>query len=187
MILGLVTGYSAMHYFQQPKPENRYLASVPMSKLGSEQYAKTLFDVKIKNENLSLNKDEPSSLIVTVTAFKAIPEGLQYRWNLPESASLVEGSLFESLGDFAANQSKEIRIKVKGYAHDIKNYISFSIEGNLEGKKIQRSVLISSRPEDSFEYVVQEYEKTKSAESATKNKLKPQKYDSRIDLNRVSF
>ncbi len=187
VLFGGLLGYNAVHLINQPSSINRQLASATFSKLGTEQFARNLFDVKIKNESIALTQDAVSTIRVTIEAYKSFPTGLLYRWNLPESAIVVEGPIEGSLYNFAENQTKEFTLKVKGYSKEIRNYISFSIKGELDQKKIERDVLASSRPEDSFEYVVQQYEKSKTESSNKLNKLGPSRTKAPVDINKVSF
>lgn len=185
--VGALFGYSVVKIFTQPNENNRQLASVTFSKLGTEQFAKTLFDVKIKNEDIALFANEVSTIKVTIEAFKAIPEGLAFNWNFPDSMTVVEGDISGNLQDFSANQTKELILKIKGYSKEVQNYVSFTVKGTLNQKLIERDILISSRPEDSFEYVVQETEKAKATQSKLFNKLGRKEVKSPIDLDKVSF
>lgn len=185
--IGAFVGYGSVKLFTQPNENNRGLASMTFSKMGSDQFAKTLFDAKIKNESVALSAVEVSTIKVSIESFKSFQSGLFYNWNLPENVELVEGSLSGDLQEFAANQTKELTIKVKGYSKETKNFISFTIKGNIADKKIERDLLVSSRPEDSFEYVVQEVEKAKAEEKMTIKKLGKAEVKSPIDLKKVSF
>lgn len=184
---GAVVGYSSVKYLSRPNENNRGLASMTFSKLGTEQYAKTLFDIKIINESLAKNSDEESSLLVTIEAYKSLPTGLEYTWNLPDTVTLIQGQLTGTVDNFSARETKEFRIKVKGYSKEVRNYVSFTLKGHLENKQIERDVLVSSRPEDSFEYVVQEREKERAIVKKTFNKLGQPEAKSPIDIDKVSF
>lgn len=184
---GAVIGYSSVKIFKQPNENNRGIASMTFSKLGSEQYAKSLFAIKIENESIAKKSDEESVINVKIEAFKTLPEGLNYTWNLPETVTVLEGDLTGPLAGFSAKETKEFRLKVKGYSKEVRNYISFTIKGVLDGKDVERDVLVSSRPEDSFEYVVQEHEKERAIEKKSLNKLGKPEAKSPIDLNKVSF
>jgi len=187
MTLGAVVGYSTVKFLKQPNENNRGIASLTFSKLGSEQYAKTLFDVKIENESIAKKSDEESIVTVKIEAFKTLPEGLTYTWNIPDTVTVVDGDLSGPLTGFSAKETKEFHLKVKGYSKEVRNFISFTIKGELDGKSVSRDVLVSSRPEDSFEYVVQEKEKERALDKKTLNKLGKPEAKSPIDLNKVSF
>lgn len=185
--LGAVVGYSSVKYMKQPNENNRGLASLTFSKLGSEQYAKSLFEVKIENESLAQKADEESSIVVRVEAYKSLPEGLTYSWNIPDTVTIVQGDISGNILGFSPHEVKEYRLKVKGYSREVRNFISFTVKGALNNKEVSRDVLVSSRPEDSFEYVVQEREKARAIDKKTFNKLGKPEAKSPIDLNKVSF
>ena len=186
--IGAVFGYSAVKFVNQPNENNRGLASLTFSKLGSEQFAKSLFQIKITNETLAENKDETSVIYVNVEALKTFPDGLVYNWNLPDTVTVIEGDVAGALSGLSSHEVKEFRLKVKGYSREVRNFISFTVKGNLDNKPIERDVLVSSRPEDSFEYVVQEHENEKAIEEAKglKKFTKPAA-KSPINLDNVSF
>lgn len=187
MTFGAVIGYSSVKFLKQPNENNRGIASLTFSKLGSDQYAKSLFDVKIENESIAKKSDEESVINVRIEAFKTLPEGLTYTWNIPDTVTVIEGELNGPLAGFSAKETKEFRLKVKGYSKEVRNFISFTIKGDLDGKSVERDVLVSSRPEDSFEYVVQEKERERAIEKKSFNKLGKPEAKSPIDLNKVSF
>ncbi len=186
--LGGFVGFASVKFFSQPNENNRGLASLTFSKLGSEQFAKSLFNIKISHEELAQSNDDFSVVTVTIEAIKSFPAGLSYSWSLPDTANLIDGELSGSLEEFSAHQTKEFRIKVKGYSREVRTYISFAIRGGLDNKGVDRDVLISSRPEDSFEYVVQEREKARTQDNAKGlKKLGRPAAKSPIDLDKVSF
>lgn len=177
--VGAVVGYSSIKYLQ-PQEKNRFIASYPISKMGKEQNARLLFDVKINADDLALNDSGVSTIKVTVEALKDINTNLIYKWNLGQDVDVVEGSLTDSLGVLTVNQTKEITLKVRGFSKQLKKFISFEVNGEFEQRPIQREVLISSRIEDSFEYVIQQNEinrnknqNFKLGDSKSKSKFSP--------------
>lgn len=183
--LSAFVGYSAMKYVQQESSPNRYLASLTMGKMAVEQFSKTIFDVKIKNVKVGLTENDTSTVQVDVEAYTALPAGLPYSWNIPEDVVIVEGPQQGVFSEFAANQIQTLVLKIKGYNKIKKSFISFSVNGSSGQTKLQREVLLSSRPEDSFEYVVQNYEKSKEAQAKINGKLGKSEYKSPIDIKKV--
>jgi hypothetical protein len=156
-----------------------------MSKMASEQVSKSLIDMRLRNLEVGLLADDVSTIRMTLQTFKPIPAGVNYTWNLPSDVQLVEGKISDQLPEMAANQTKEIIIKVKSYNKIKKSYISFLIEGNVENTNFKRESLVSSRPEDSFEYVVQDYERSQKAEARAMNKMGKSDYKAPIDIKKV--
>jgi len=183
--IGAVAGYNSVQYFKNRNSSHRYLASITMSKLASEQLSKTLVDVKIKNVEVGLTDSDTSTVKVILTAYKPIAAGLTYNWNIPSDVQVLQGQTSGSLPEFAANQTQELVLKLSGYNKVKKNYVSFTLAGDVDATRFQREVLASSRPEDSFEYVVQEYERSKANDVRVNSKLGKSEYKAPIDLKKV--
>lgn len=185
VLVSALVGYGTMKYIQKESSPNRYLASMSMGKMANEQFAKSVFDIKVKNVEVGLAETDPSTVQVSIEAFNDLPEGLSYNWNLPEDISITEGAQQGLLPKFSANEVQTLELKIKGYNKAKKSFISFSIEGTLGSTKLKREVLLSSRPEDSFEYIVQNYEKSKQAEAKINSKLGKAEYKPLIDIKKV--
>ena len=165
--LGVVVGYSSIKFFK-PEEKNRFMASYPISKLGKNQNSRLLFDIIVNTDELALTEDDISTIKVNIHALKNINAGLIYSWNLPEDIELIDGYLNDSLGVLTANQSKEFVIRVKGFSKSFKKFISFEVQGEFEQRPIHREILISSRIEDSLEYIIQQNELNKSKNQINK-------------------
>lgn len=152
---GGIFGYSAVHYLK-PEPKSRFLASPPISKVGLEQNSRYLFDVRLNTDELAQQESGISTVKVKVIALRNIEAGLIYNWNLSEGIQVVEGSTHDLVGALASGQEKEFVLRVRGFSKEIKKFLSFEIRGEVGQRGIRREVLISSRIEDSFEYVVQQ-------------------------------
>ncbi len=178
---GSVLGYTSVKWLT-PEPKNRSIASYPISKLGKEQNARFLFDVKLNTDGLALTEDGTSTIKVSIEALKNFDSGLVYSWNLPQDIEVLEGTLTENLGAFTAGQSKEFTLKVRQFSKQLKKFISFEIKGDYEQRPINREILISSRVEDSFEYVIQQNEKKRKVQA---QKLGTAKSKSKFSPDRV--
>lgn len=183
--ISAVVGYGAVKYIQKENSPNRYLASMTMGKMAHEQYSKTVFDIKVKNVEVGLTESDVSTVQVTIEAFSEISDGLIYSWHLPDDITVSAGSQQGLLPKFSVNDTQTLELKIKGYSKAKKSFISFSVEGRLGEAKLKREVLLSSRPEDSFEYIVQNYEKSKQSESKISNKLRKAEYKPLIDIKNV--
>ena len=170
---GGLFGYGSIH-FLKPEPKNRFIASQPMAKIGLEQNARSLFDVKLNTEDLAKKDSDVSTIQVTIEALHPIDSGLVYHWNLSNDIQVVEGSLHDHLGAFTTGESKVYTLKVKGFSKELKKYISFEVRGDVNQRPVRREVLISSRVEDSFEYMIQQNDKKNTA-NGQNNKLDKKK------------
>lgn len=175
--LGVVVGYNSITFFN-PDTKNRFIASYPISKLGKNQNSRHLFNVKVNTDEVALDEKNISTIKVNIQALKNFNAGLIYNWNLPQNVELVDGYLSGGLGDFSENQSKEYVIRIKGFSKQLKKFISFKLQGELEQRSISREILISSRIEDSLEYAIQQHELNRSKNQINKldnrkNKFNP--------------
>lgn len=161
-----------------------------LTKLGTESIYQEFFDIRIKNVNISKAKDGTSDVVAVITARKNIPEGLSFKWIMGEGVSAVSESTTGVLGSLEKNEVKEVPLKVFGFNKSIQSYLSFDIDGEITGFKIKKSVLASSRPEDSFEYLVQNESQREIQEQKNSNSTKGQvkitnSKKSKFDLSNV--
>lgn len=160
-IVGLFLGYASMNILvamnTSTKSEQfeRTIASSPITKIGIDQIARDYFDIKITNQSVAVKNDEASVIQVIVTALKPLPVGLQYKWQLHKDMSSTD-PLTGQLEDMAAGAKKEFTLRVTGFSKQINSHINFVIFGQIGEHNLRRSVITSSRPEDSFEYVVEQ-------------------------------
>jgi hypothetical protein len=161
-LFGFLAGYTGMQTLQNQELQNEshfssYSAPTKtLTKLGSEAIYQDYFDVRIKHENISENKNDSSAVKALITARKNLPAGLSFVWTLGEGVSAHSNQLKGTLPEIKQDQTAEIELTVYGFNKTEKSYLSFEINGSVENKILQKEVLTSSRPEDSFEYTVQQ-------------------------------
>ena len=182
MICGGLIGYNVVKYSsEKPLQQNRFLASIPMAKLGSQQIARTYFETKTHLKDIAKSESETSTLKVTITALKNIPPGLVYSWVLPKDVHLVSGFAHEQIGSLNQGESKDFEIQVNGFSKELRKYVSFEVQGDINQFPLRHEVLLSSRIEDSLEYLIQQSELKKQPQigtqklrAKTKNKFDPE-------------
>ncbi|MEQ1723738.1 MAG: hypothetical protein ABL930_11220 [Pseudobdellovibrio sp.] len=179
MSFGALLGYSGIKYLDQKvAPKNRFIASQQISKIGLEQNASYLFEVKLDNNNFAISESDTSTIKVNVLALKDLQEGaLNYAWNLPQDVEVIEGATNDSLGEFKSGEIKEFILKVKGFSKQLKKYVSFEIKGDYGQQPIRREILISSRYEDSLEYLVQQNSVKQASKQNSKLGITKSKFD----------
>ena len=181
--LGLIFGYTSVYLFNQSQTSenlDRNVASLPILKMGADQISRDYYDIKIKNDFVAEKNSETSIIKVTITAKKDLPIGLQYKWQLHKdmsSADVLDGQL-EAL---TKGQSKEFSIRVVGFSKQSNSHINFIVSGQIGQHNLRRAVIASSRPEDSFEYVVEqaarEEQKTGKIQKLSNGKSVRKKFD----------
>lgn len=159
ILCGIFIGYFGMQFIKNNSTNSESFASLAresqIMKLGADQISKDYFDVRFDNNDIAEHGEKPSVVKVKVTALKDVPAGLDYKWNLGSdmsSTSTLEGVL----PAFQASEEKIFEITVLGFSKEAVSHISFSVAGNLCDHVVKRDIIASSRPEDSYEYVLQQ-------------------------------
>jgi hypothetical protein len=143
-----------------------------MAKLGSQMFAKQLFNVKVNYDLIANKENEKTVLKVTATALHDIEAGLNYTWVLPPDVKILSGQISDAFGSFQSGESKDFEIEVSGFSKEQKKYVSFEVTGHLKGMPLKRDVLITSRIEDTMEYMIHESEKKAQLEEQKNPKAK---------------
>lgn len=155
-LLGITFGYGITRVMHtEYEVSNRNTASVPLTKLGVDQASYDYIDIKIENVSLADKKEGTSLVQVRVTALRDIPSALNYQWILGKDVTTSE-NLDGILEPLTQGQSKVFELRVQNYSKEWQSHVSMNLSGDLSGHQVRRDVIISSRPEDSFEYVVQQ-------------------------------
>lgn len=155
-LMGASVGYGIsklMH--SEANSSERQLASIPLHKLGIDQVSFDYIDVKIDNVTVADAKEQTSIVQMRLTALKNIPTTLNYQWILGKDVTTSD-QLTGLLQPMNEGDSQIIELRVQNYSKEWQSHVSLSLSGDLNGHKVQREVIVSSRPEDSFEYVVKQ-------------------------------
>lgn len=177
-LFGTFVGYSVTHVALGNANQNSLeMASLApdnqhtLTKLASQQVYQDYFDVRIKHESISKTVEGQSVVKAIVTAKKDLPTGLSFKWKLGEDVATSE-ELAGELGSLKSGEQKEIFLRVFGFNKRSQKFLSFALTGKVDNHVLHRETLSSSRPEDSFEYVVQQndrLEQERANENAKKN------------------
>lgn len=179
MLVGTFVGYGVTHLVIKNNRSNSLeMASIApienrrtLTKLASQQIYQDYFDVRIKHDSISKNAEGQSIVKAIVTAKKDLPAGLNYQWKLGEGVTSSSPHMNGQLGAIKNGEKQEISLSVYGFTKLSKKYLSFAIFGKIDQHDLHKENLSSSRPEDSFEYIVQqnfEYEQQRASEAAKK-------------------
>lgn len=158
-VAGLAAGYFGTMIYQSIQKKNnpnRFIASASMVKLASIHNAQQLFEIRSKAESAAKTQDEISTVKVIITPYQDYNNELNYSWELPEDARVISGSITGSLLKFEKYKPIELSLDVTGFSKEKRSYISFKIGGQINNLPVSQDILITSRPEDSFEYLVQQ-------------------------------
>lgn len=163
-LFGTFLGYGVTHMAMSKGASNSLdMASLApsennhrISKLASQQIYQDYFDVRIKHESISTTENGQSVVKAIVTAKKDLPAGLTYTWKLGENVTSSSSDITGQLAAIKRGESQEVLLPVYGFTKQSKRFISFVINGKVDKHDLHKESLSSSRPEDSFEYVVQQ-------------------------------
>ena len=158
-LLGISFGYGITRFMNTSEYSvdmaSRDTASIPLTKIGLDQASFDYIDMKIDNVSLAEKLGETSVVQVRITALKNIPTPLKFKWILGKDVNTAE-NLEGVLEPLAQGESKIYELRVQNYSREFNSHVSMELSGDLSGHQVQREVIVSSRPEDSFEYVVQQ-------------------------------
>lgn len=162
VLIGTFIGYFGMQFLQnQNGSANNSLSLSSISKepqiakLGADQISKDYFEIRFEENNIAAKSNDLSKIVVKFIALKNVPAGLEYKWRLGSemiSTDVLDGTL----PGFTAGEEKQFEISALGFSKESVSHISFLVSGNLGTHLVKREVIASSRPEDSYEYVVQQ-------------------------------
>ena len=163
-LFGTFLGYGATHIAMSKGQSNSLdMASLApsennhrLTKLASQQIYQDYFDVRIKHDSISKTEDGQSIVKAIVTAKKDLPAGLNYSWKLGENVTSNSSEITGQLQAIKRGESQEVQLPVYGFTKQSKRFLSFVINGKVDKHDLHKESLSSSRPEDSFEYVVQQ-------------------------------
>lgn len=176
-VLGVFAGYSVTHVVLESNHglQSRDVASInqghTLSKLASQQVYQDYFDVRIKHEHFSKKRDEQSTVKAVITAKKDLPAGLSFRWVLGQDVQVTSSELTGTLHEIKQGESQEVFLNVYGFNKQQKTFLSFEVKGTVDNHLLVKETLSSSRPEDSFEYVVQQAHEAEVKAAASDKKI----------------
>lgn len=158
-LAGVAVGYFGTMIFKSidsSRGSNRYMASIQIAKMGAVQNAQNFFEIRSKADVIAQNQNETSTIKVIITPYGDYNDSVNYSWEIPDDARVVSGNVNGIISKFEKNKPIELAIDVAGFSKEKRNYISFKIDGQINTLPVSQDILVSSRPEDSFEYLIQQ-------------------------------
>lgn len=155
---GFVLGYQGMTYVKggiENNSSSRTIASSTIHKMGADQILKDYLDIQLRTESVAAKNNETSVIVVDIKALHDVPAGLQYKWQLHQDMHTTD-ELSAQLPALNKNETHQVKISVTGFSKEFKSHINFVVMGSIGQHNVRRSLIVSSRPEDSLEYIVQQ-------------------------------
>lgn len=149
---GFFTTYFLQNYFaKQPNFANHKTSQIEFkSKLGKSL---SFVNVQMEFVNLAKNNSDITEIKAYITLLKSSNNLASYWWALPEGVTLVEGELEGLLQNLEPESPHELSLKVSGFSKSEKKLISLSASTLVGDNSFSNVGLISSRPEDSYEFI----------------------------------
>ena len=199
MLFGTFFGYGVTHMaMNRDYSHSLDMASLAptnsdhtLTKIASQQIYQDYFDVRIKHDEISKSAEGQSIVKAIITAKKDLPAGLTFKWKLGENVTSHSTELTGQLGAFKRGEKQEFALPVYGFTKQSKRFLSLVVSGKVDNHELHKESLSSSRPEDSFEYVVQqayqlEQDRAKEEKQKSNGKIKTQSVRSKkFDLGNI--
>lgn len=155
--------YSGVRYFSTRSLSSALKPSPPQSIFTSKGVSARLLSVLLEAEKVQ-NDNESVEVIARIKMPFDFPHDLNFKWQLGEGVTLVEGAAVGVIHEMRADQEVEIKIKVKGFSLSQNHHIGFDINGSSNGRNIHGDSLIASDIENTFENTVQNVEQIKASQ-----------------------
>lgn len=174
-VCGISFGAIGMHFYAQHQENGfRDLASIgpSLDKLPGAALIQSkhlaLISVRLEApQEIPVDSQDSVELNGTVTLnHSGGSQDVQIDWNLPEDVRVLRGEVHFQISQMLPGKTYPVSLLVQGFNKTDKKVISVSASTFRNGLKIGNSSLVSSRPEDSMEFIA-----PKMSESATAAEL----------------
>ena len=156
IILGVFCGYLISQNISKSNATNRDVASIPSHyKLGADFSSQNYFDLELNVISLSNDLNEASHVEMKITAKKDFPNEISFQWNKHTEHSLND----EYTGVIPALKSGDIfrrEIQVTGFYKAKQSHVSLTIKGAFDKSTVDRSAIVASQVDQTFEHIVQQ-------------------------------
>ena len=155
-LLAMVTSYKFTNFASSKEEGEEALSSIHMKKNGQIFAGKhqKIVKVGIEQDKVAIphNPIEPVALKGLVYISQA-SSSAHYKWILPDGVTPVSGDVEGALNANLVGQTQVVQITVTGFDQTEKKIITLSAEARVFDQNYGGTALISSRPEDSMEFI----------------------------------
>jgi len=151
-------GYGTAEYFTFKGSTSLNQSPSLSSLLFNAKMGKSLSFVNVQLEapEIPENPNDLTEISAYITLLKSSNSSIKYQWLLPDGVQVVEGQLDGQLDSVVVEEPVEIVLVVKGYSSSEKKLITLTAGTLVGDTPVSNVALISSRPEDSYEYVAKQ-------------------------------
>lgn len=115
--------------------------------------ALSFVNVQLESHATPENSDDEAEISGYITLLKTSNNTISYQWILPAGVEILEGDREGRVESVVIETPVEVRIKVKGFAKSEKKLLTLTASTQVGDTAFSNVQLISSRPEDSHEYI----------------------------------
>jgi hypothetical protein len=162
-------GYASADYLIQSSAAAKQSPSLT-SLLFNAKMGKSLSFVNVQLEapDIADNPNDETEITGYITLLKSSNNVVKYQWLLPEGVQIVDGDLEGQLEGVYAENPVEVSIIVKGYSNNEKKLVTLTAGTVIGDTPVSNVALISSRPEDSHEYIAKQKFEASNADKIQK-------------------
>tara|TARA_B110001454_G_scaffold218991_1_gene249054 strand:- start:95828 stop:96451 length:624 start_codon:yes stop_codon:yes gene_type:complete len=162
-------GYASADYLMQSSASGKQSPTLT-SLLFNAKMGKSLSFVNVQLEapDIADNPNDETEITGYITLLKSSNNVVTYQWLLPEGVSIVDGDIEGQLEGVYAEEPVEVSIIVKGYSNNEKKLVTLTAGTVIGDTPVSNVALISSRPEDSQEFIAKQKFEASNADKIQK-------------------
>ena len=156
-------GVGAAFYFKKASPVPREEISGFADVNQSIYTSRGVVDRIIQIEFSKKTSDDSQEIFADVSMPFNYSGALRYTWSLGEGVSLKSGNLTGVISKLDAGSIEKLKISVSGFDQSKNHHIGLEVIGNHGSRRIYGDGLFASKPEETFEHIVQNVERIKAS------------------------
>ncbi|OYZ23614.1 MAG: hypothetical protein B7Y39_03935 [Bdellovibrio sp. 28-41-41] len=162
-------GYASADYLILSSVDGKQSPSLT-SLLFNAKMGKSLSFVNVQLEapDIADNPNDETEITGYITLLKSSNNIVKYQWLLPEGVQIVDGDIEGQLEGVYAEDPVEVSIIVKGYSNNEKKLVTLTAGTVIGDTPVSNVALISSRPEDSQEFIAKQKFEVSNADKIQK-------------------
>lgn len=161
---GLIVGFGFMTMMDENSPARRTASLDDRDRWQTPLIGKQLAPLRV-HINLPTTLPERDSEALEVIGYVNVSQettgDIQYRWTLPEGTTIVDGHESDGIKGARPGQTIPIKISLLGFSREQRKTLALEASAFVGTRRMGNSAVVSSRPEDSMEFVAREKMRSK--------------------------
>lgn len=149
-------GYMSAEYlilFDESPQSASFSSTLMNAKMGKSL---SFINVQLEPIEIPAGPNEIAEISGYITLLKSSNHTINYQWVLPEGVEIVEGSTMGQLDSVQVEQPVQVKIKISGYTKSEKKLLTLTASTMIGENSFSNVAILSSRPEDSHEYLAKQ-------------------------------